>query len=531
MSEALEIEMDCIKCGRYSTSAICSACVGEEFGAAAESAAATTVTFVPETSTIEIIAPTQAALEAAQQSLTYHLTVIATQGMANAAVQGAGSLAGGQLRAVGFASKEGYITAVRNGVPAHTHRSYLDTLRSRYGLTSADLAALNLPGPMVQPDGPVSAGIVHIPNGPSIFERPASERAFIVGPKADATEAVPVVRLEHGTMIAGAIAEGHGVLVGWSGKGKLTRGALVAAIAEHDVKPPAATSARAQAGRVMSSLTGLGYVVRIARAGSVVANGTMWTVGKVNHRSLVGSELGSVEMRATLQADGQLVTEGHEGLGAKVAANYAALIADEIYQAGDVTSWLGGVLAVVYDAVRFGVGWYVPAKHASAAGALCATVSKIFGTDWIVPALPVATSDQLRDGIVRGLTSEVDALMARMATERATAKATRETALLTHDEDGIASACGGRNAALPSGDIGPKRAQTFLIELRAIGARIVAYGQVLGEERLACAKEQVRQAVIELETVLGDDYSGISARFAGVWDEIELDRKRAGGVL
>lgn len=24
---------------------------------------------------------------------------------------------------------------------------------------------------------------------------------------------------------------------------------------------------------------------------------------------------------------------------------------------------------------------------------------------------------------------------------------------------------------------------------------------------------------------------GISARFAGVWDEIELDRKRAGGVL
>lgn len=181
----------------------------------------------------------------------------------------------------------------------------------------------------------------------------------------------------------------------------------------------------------------------------------------------------------------------------------------EIYQAADVTAWLGGILRSEYTAVRFGVGWYVPARYAEAAGKLCQAVANLgWGSDWILPALPVATSDQLRDGIVRGLTDEVSGLIARLATERATAKYERT-----------------------KGDIGPKRAGSFLAELRGIGQRIVAFGAVLGEERVAKARESVRLAIVELETVLGDDYTGISARFAGVWDEIAADRRRSGGVL
>lgn len=460
---------------------------------------------------------TESEFGAPVATLAQDLTAIAAGGAANAAVTGIGSRRAGTMRVVGFNNEQGYIQAIRNGVPGHTHESYLQTLRVTYGMTTADIAALALPGPMAVtalPDGP---GVKHVPTGPSVFDRPRAERAFVVGPTAgNYVEPAAVVKLEHGSIVAGAVADGHGVLVGWSGKGRLTRGALLDAIALLAVKAPQATSARAQAGRVMSDLTGLGYVVRVAREGAGQANHTMWTVGRVNHRSAVGAELGSVEMRATLRPDGTISTEGNEGLGLQVQAKYAALVEGEIYQAGDITSWLGRTLSVAYDAVRFGVGWYVPARHAAHAAELCATVSKIWGTDWIVPALPVATSDQLRDGIVRGLTSEVDALMARLATERATADAAAKA------KDGRASSVG---------DIGPKRGQTFLHELRGIGARIVAYGQILGEERLASAQEQVRQAVAELETVLGDDYSGIAARFAGVWDEIELDRKRSGGVL
>jgi hypothetical protein len=234
----------------------------------------------------------------------------------------------------------------------------------------------------------------------------------------------------------------------------------------------------------------------------------------------VGSELGSVEMRATLSSSGELTYDGNAAIGVRVLTEYRLAVDQEIYQAADVTGWLGRTLMSAYDAVRFGVGWYVPARHSEAAGRLCGAVSQIWGTDWIVPALPVATSDQLRDGIVRGLVDEVDTLMARLETERAPARSARVEFIRA-----------GTHGDPPAGDIGPKRAQTFLKDLRAVGTRIVAYGEVLGEERVASAREQVRQAVIELETVLGDDYSGISARFSGVWDEIELDRKRAGGVL
>lgn len=495
--ETVEIEMDCVKCGRYSTSAICPACAPPRLP--------TESPRIAPSPALVAHAPTPEQLPA----------VIAAIAEIQAAPQPPIELVPAEPVGVGYSNAEGYITAIRNGVVARTHASYLETLRVRYGYTTATLAALNLPGPFVGSTLPSGPGIVH----DGIIPTRGSLKPFIVGPKStDIVEAAPVVKLEleHGTMIAGAIAEGHGVLVGWSGKGKLTRGALVDAIEGTGIKPPVATSARAQAGRVMSALTASGLIVRVARDEKGPAGTTMWTVGKVNHRSAVGSELGSVEMRATLTAAGELVTEGNAALGEVARTQYRAAVDAELYQAADVTGWLGQALRTAYDAVRFGVGWYVPARHAEAAGKLCAAVSAVFGCDWIVPALPVATSDQLRDGIVRGLTSEVDALMARMATERATA-------------DAAAKAKYSRGSS--TGDIGPKRAGTFLVELRAIGARIVAYGQVLGEERLACAKEQVRQAVIELETVLGDDYSGISARFAGVWDEIELDRKRSGGVL
>lgn len=80
-------------------------------------------------------------------------------------------------------------------------------------------------------------------------------------------------------------------------------------------------------------------------------------------------------------------------------------------------------------------------------------------------------------------------------------------------------------------DIGKTRAESMLKELRAIGGRVVAYGQILGEQRVERAQRTIRDAIVELEGIAGDDYSGISARFSAVWDEIELDRKRTGGVL
>jgi hypothetical protein len=513
MEIELEIDAPCNQCGRVRLLGVdgsCRPCATDR----------PTVSYQADPPAIIVNGSSQASVDAVSESLRD----IVAASRHNSSVQGIGSLAGGQLQGIGFSNKEGYITAIRNGVPGRTHAEYMTVLRSRYGMTTADIAALALPGPMTPtalPDGP---GIKHVPTGPSVFDRPRSERTFVVGPKAnDVVEAAPIVKLEHGQLIAGATAEGHGVLVGWQGQGKLSRGALVAAIETLGVRVPLATSARAQAGRVMGELNGLGYVVRVAREARAV-NTTIWTIGRVNHKSLVGSELGEVTMRATLHPDGSITTDGGGGLAEQVQAKYKTLVEGEIYQAADITGWLVRTLMIGYDAVRFGVGWYVPARHAAAAGELCATVSKIWGSDWIVPALPVATSDQLRDGIVRGLTDEVASLLHKLATERNTAQVAYEDRVATHKANQ-------QDLMIGRGDIGPKRAASFLVELRAIGARMVAYGQILGEERVKLASDSVRAAVVELESVLSDDFSGISARFAAVWDEIELDRKRSGGVL
>lgn len=446
--------------------------------------------------------------------LSRDLTAISDQSGANAAVRGLGSMRGGQMRGVGFSSKDGYITAIRNGVPAHTHASYLTTLRSQYGMTTADLTALNLPGPVAASALPEGAGIVHTPTGPSIFDRPMAERQFVVGPKVEVEEA-PRIQLEHGKLVAGAASQGHGVLVGWRGLGQLTRGKLGEALAkiERTDLLPAAMSAHAHAGVVLAKYNGhqFGFVVRAARKTSGSPWWARWSIARPNHTGVAGASFGDNVLVVELQKTGELTFDGDQAMAAAIQQDFQALVAAETYQAGDLTSWLSSKLQREFKAVSFGIGYYVPQKHAAAAEALCKAVSETgWGYGWVVPALPVADSDQLRDGIVRGLREEVTDLMARLTSERASAKASRSTSAV---------------------DIGPKRAQTYLKDLRAIGHRAVAYGQILGEDRVAQCRETVRLAVVDLETLLGDDYSGIGQRFSLIWEEIADDQRRAGGPL
>lgn len=474
-------------------------------------------------------------------TLQQDLTAIASGGATNAAVTGIGSQRGGQMQAVGFSSRDGYIQAIRNGVPGHTYQQYLTTLRTSYGMTSADIAALGLPGPMAVtalPDGP---GTAHVPTGPSVFDLPRAQRAFVVAPTAAQQEARARVDLTGKEMIAGAVAEGHHAIVAWSGTSGMTRGSLVQALTAigRQEWAPRAPNARAQAGSAIAGLGRSGLHVRSQRKGSDATAGEhTWTVGAVNHTGDVGSQYGTVEVRFKLAGD-KLTFEGSQGVGSSVVADFSARMAAELYKSSDVTGWLARTLRWQLDGVRFGaLGWLVPARHVDAARQLCEAVSGAgFGADWVT-GLPVATSDQLRDGIVRGLVDEVMAVVNQIAEERAKASADKAAALaaaaLVEGPPGLPNLA--RQDALKqanalAGDIGTTRAATHLKELRAIGGRVVAYGQVLGEARVDQAQRHIRNAIASLEAVLGDDYSGISARFSAVWDEIERDRVRTGGVL
>jgi len=438
------------------------------------------------------------------------LAAIAAESSANAAATGIGSRAGGQLRAVGFANADGYIQALRNGVPTATYVAYLETLRARFGMTTADLQALSLPPPMAEVDLPVGAGITHTPTGPSVFDRPAAERKFTVG--AQPTQTVErVVQLSPTQLVAGAAAEGSHAIVAWEGTSGLTLGTLRAALDRIGLGDwaPSSPSARAQAGVALQALSAKGFVVRAARRSHLPGldtNHHVWSVGRVHHlvSNEVGAEFGKLNARFTLAGD-KLSYVGDASIGAPVVAVFSAALAAETLKSSDVTGWLGRSLSMRCRAVRFGaMGWLVPSRHVATARKLVeATRSTGFGSGWVT-GLPVATSDDLRAGIAGALREEASGLLARLATE---------------------------NAAAESGKIGERRAQTFLRDMREVGARALAYAAILGDELVASVRSDVRTAIAQLESYLGDDYTGIGARFDAVWQEIADDVKRTGDVL
>lgn len=576
MPDSLDIEMDCSICGRFCSSAICPVCAAASAGDTsaakmlgpdqwlevvreaipleetmpeimAKHVEAIREAVTPIGSTSETVlgldtgrvvdepsefgATDPEDLAPVNATLVDELTAIAAAGLTNAAVQGAGSMAGGQLASVGFRTQDGYITAIRNGVPAHTHREYLNVLRDRFKLSGSALAKLALPGPMVIADLPVGKGILH----DGIIPTKATLKPFVVGPAAAERPEVIRTTLDSKELVAGAAAEGHHAIVAWMGTSQTTRGKLVEALTSigRESWAPRAPNARAQAGSSIAALARNGLDVRAERKGETteLASGEhVWTVGRVNHAGQVGSDYGKVLCRFHL-AGSTLAFSGDETIGAPVVAAFTARMAAETLKSGDVTSWLTRTMARELRAVRFGaLGFLIPARHVAAAKALCNAVAAApFGTGW-VDGLPVATSDQLRDGIVRGLTDEVDTILERLASERETARSAKaeatEAAMFRAEADSRHA-----QAAALSGDIGPKRVETFLRDLRDVAGRIVAYGQVLGAERVANARDAVRKANIELETLRGEDYEGISARFSAVWDEIEHDAKRKGEVL
>lgn len=479
------------------------------------------------------------------EALAAELTQASNLATANAATVGIGSLRTGEMQSVGWKNQDGYIQAIRNGVPAHTHAEYLGVLKNRFRLSGGALAKLNLPGPMKVTALVEGAGIKHVPTGPSIFDRPKAERAFVVGPKVEAQDKFIRRDISGKELIAGAVAEGHHAIVAWEGTSGMLRGELVGALKGIDLEKwaPSAPNARAQAGSAISPLGRGGLRVKSAvksRMGTsgLAVNEHVWTIVRDDHVASVGEKSGDVVARFKLSGS-TLTYEGYSTMCEPVIATFAARMAAEQYKSSDVTSWLSRTIRWKLDGVRFGaLGWLVPAANVAAATKLCQAIQGAgFGSGWVT-GLPVATSDQLRDGIVNGLVDEVTDAMNKLAAERAEVKATKEAAIqaanLVQGPAGLPNVArldALQDARKLADDIGEKRAHTYLKEFKAIGERVVAYGQVLGEQRVDKAREWVKRAVAELETIVGEDFSGIRARFGLIWEEIERDRKQAGGVL
>jgi hypothetical protein len=391
-------------------------------------------------------------------------------------------------------------------------------------------------------------GIVHLPRPGSIpvLERPVAERRLIVGQSTNEAEreVLRPGKLEAGQVVAGAVAAGNGILVGWHGDRQITRAVLLEALRGigREEWAPKPKNARAQAGRAMAA-AGSSYHCKADRKGAVTANEGAnvsgqhrWRFGRIDTMGQPGDHYGMTVLVMTLEPDGRLHGAGDQVLAQAIIADYTERCAKELYNSGDITPWLVSTLEAHCGAVNYAVGHYVPARHRESAIQLIGAVSATgWGHEWLGskerPALPIATCDELRDGIARGLKDEVAQVLDKLHTERETAAAEKARRLEIARAGGTTDLILEASAIKLSGDIGPERAATFLKELRAIAGRVAAYSEILGDERTGSARRAVQEAVNSLEGLLGEHDNGISQRFSAVWDEIMFETRKDGGVL
>lgn len=233
-------------------------------------------------------------------------------------------------------------------------------------------------------------------------------------------------------IIAGQAAEGSGALIGWNGRGTATRPKIINALESAGLPAswaPKSKSAQAQAGQATRPLNNLGYIVRRDKRGDYRNASTLtwdarWIVSKaLSSSAKVGDAAG--EVVATFELRGDELTadqDSYATLAIEVIQRYEALRDDEVYQAGEVTQWLANILMNECGATRFGNGYYVPKQHRTRATKLAKAAFLMgWGCGWIYPLLPVASCEELRQGIARGLEEDIASLADSLESARKSA--------------------------------------------------------------------------------------------------------------
>jgi hypothetical protein len=300
--------------------------------------------------------------------------------------------------------------------------------------------------------------------------------------------------LRAGELVAGARTDGQGVLVGWTGRKERTRSQIIAALAAAGAPSdwaPKSKSAHAHAGNAVMRLSREGLIPRMAR--DVNADdrrrgvAARWIVGRANFTGDVGDAMGRIALTAEL-VNSDLRLDGDPALCAEVREEYNRRADADVYGAADVTAWLSGVLREHLGAVRLAQAWYVRNQHATVAERLCQVIADGdksialtgWGCDWLLPALPVATSKQLRTGLARGFITEATDVLDEL---EAAQKVARDA---------------GRTG------IGTRAAATLLGKLRTVSERAAQYMTILGAEALGDIRVQIRAALDVVEPLCDD---------------------------
>jgi len=457
---------------------------------------------------------------------------IAANAAENAAITGIANLGANGLAnlGVGFNNADGYIEMLRRGAADATVAEYTRTLRDRYGYdvnVAVDNGRYTITLTKDGKSETISNTFMTVIAGNGGYEGPESHvnddaiallkaktaAAKAAKAKADANahnglvmapaEAAPAVRaLRHGDLVAGGVAEGNGILTHWTGQKPLTLATLneYCDAAEIPTKfRPKAKKFETQANLAVKEVgTELGLDVRREKKKDLVkgdvAYDRRWFLSEPNLEAGAGDASGKVVLVVTLDDD-TLKFDVESDAAVKIAEKFTDLCGREVLQAGHITTWLGAVIRDCLGGVKYGGSWYIP-RHTRAAGQkIIAAFAPKWGTEWMNPPLPIATSAELAAGIAAGLAAEVDETLTELA---AAAKSCKD------------------------GKVGEKAAVTYLGKFKAHGERVLAYAQLLGDAFVATSKQKVKDAVAKLEGSL----DGASIRYALAMEEAEKDLLR-----
>lgn len=323
----------------------------------------------------------------------------------------------------------------------------------------------------------------------------------------------PNGHVRHTEVVAGARTNASGIFLGFNGLGTLTRAELAAVIAAAGMPSdwlPAAKSAHAQAGRIVGNLSRHGYIVRAARVPvktgkpqSSAERGWVarWNVGQAVLGSTVGGSYGTTLLVATLTVGGTLTLEGREDLAVTVRTEFDTACSAETYAAADVSSWLSSTLVGRFRAAAVGGNWYVRRKYAADAEKLCTALAKTWGRNWLLPAIPMTTTEELCAGLVKNFAEEVDVVLSTYRAELAEAQ--------KHGDS----------------EIGSRRATTLLGEVRTLAERAVGFASMFGDRHMMTLREKLCAAADEISGSVDD----ISQRFSLIFDELRRDAARDDG--
>lgn len=397
----------------------------------------------------------------------------------------AGSVAGARLiaRSAAGNTRAVYLTAPCPTVPTGPGlETWAYTTVAPVAPAAPVVAAPPAPAPVaaVEPPAPATAPVV---NFGSIRRVPDAAAVAAAAARDREVSAALAARVS-GELVAGAEVEGSGSLVSWSGHGEISRTDLLALLAAVGAASwaPAPRSAHAYAAAAVASL-GTSYTVRATRAPTVTEVSdrgkpvtriltveergwsARWAIGRVAGEGAVGDAYGRIALVVSLLPDGAtLDVTGPTELADAVRAEFARLAAGEVLAATTVTTWLAASLKSA-GSVKLGRNWYVPSASRKKAEAVTAALEAVWGSDWL--NVPVATSAQLVAGLAKGLTAEVDAVLAKA------------------DE----------------GD-GARRTATLLGDLRDVGERARSYAAILGDAATKVVRDRIAAAIAEVTASL-----------------------------